>query len=399
MILFFIIMNKKFILNFLILLLPIVIFSQSSLASGGCFISPDSDLFCKFINLIELEQECGSLEGCNLNEHFLYEQNCSQVQACKKVLCKSSCDLEYLGRCLQGEIPEGEFKEWCFEGCCRFELLTNSYCQIEKTKQSCGIEASNKGVNEISWDITQGKESCLSSCGGIALSDLELFEFNKHNFTFLSIGHLSTKEGKFVVDFSKQNSYFNYVTDSSIEAKNLGTSDLSPISLLIIILFSLSVVSLFARFFYLSKKLNKTKYSLPNENELWEEEKKIKEGLINEEKKFIAFVSNLFHRSRKNKKTSKKRSTKLNISKEFNDFSKKPVFKTNLDKLNHMVKRKEKKVKKKESKKNSKNITNLIFILKKDFSKQQKEQQDKKFLDLTKKHKHIEKLKELIKKK
>lgn len=393
-------MIKKLILNILIVLFSIVIFSQLTLASGGCFVSPDSDLFCKFIDLIELEQECNNLEGCNLNDHFLYEQNCSQVQACKKVLCKSSCDLEYLGRCLQGEIPEGEFEEWCSEGCCKFELLTNNYCQIEKTKQSCGIEASNRGIYEISWDTALEEDSCLSSCEEISSSDLESFDFDKHNFTFLSIGHLSTNEERLVTSFSKQNSYFNYVTDPSIDNKNLGTSGISLFSLFIVVIFSLFVIFLFARFFHLSKKSNKSEYFLPKEEGLWEEEKReIKEDLINEEKKVIEFVSKIFHRNRKNKKAHKKRTTKLNISKEFNDFSKKPVLKTNLDRLHHMVKRKEKKVERKEFKKNSKNITNLDIILKKDFSDSKKEQHNKNKLILTKKTGHIDKLKKLINKK
>jgi len=393
-------MNKKIILNIFIILLSVVIFSQLTLASGGCFISPDSDLFCKFINLIELEQECNSLEGCNLNDHFLYEQNCSQVQTCKKVLCKSSCDLEYLGRCLQGEIPEGEFEEWCSEGCCRFKLLTNDYCRTEKTKQSCGIEASNRGIYEVSWDTTLDEDSCLSSCEQIYSSDLESFNFDKHNFTLLSIGHLSVDEERLVTGFSKQNSYLNYVTDSSIDDRNLGTSDSSLFSLFIVVIFSLFVIFLFLRFFHLSKRSNKSKFSLPKEDDLWEEEKReIKEGLITEEKKVIEFVSKIFRRTRKNKKTHRKRVTKLNISKEFNDFSKKPVFKTNLDRLGHMVKRKEKKVERKEFKKNSKNITNLDIILKKDFSKQKKEHHDENRSDLTKKTRHIQKLKELIKKK
>ena len=105
-------------------------------AETGCFLFEDSDAYCQTIDREEADFEC-SLFGCDVEEKFFAEKDCSNLLEfphCKKVLCKSSCQEDFLGKCSAGEIPAGGETEWCSPGCCKFSFFGSEFCGFEENK-------------------------------------------------------------------------------------------------------------------------------------------------------------------------------------------------------------------------------------------------------------------------
>ncbi len=136
-------------LLFLFILIP-------TLVSADCFLLPDSPLYCVDISPEEAESEC-AIYGCTAN--YLSDQSCAELDVCQQITCKSSCQLEYKGKCNAGEIPEGKITEWCSSGCCRF----SDSCDYKENKWYCEIAARNRDVESFQFQV-QTESECQTAC-------------------------------------------------------------------------------------------------------------------------------------------------------------------------------------------------------------------------------------------
>lgn len=144
----------------LFVVIVVLVVSSLALAERGCFLYPDSPLYCTSLSIEEAEDECFNFERCEVERHFL-NQDC-RVAECQKVLCKSSCTMEYRSQCVAGEVPEGQEDEWCSSGCCRF-LAGSPSCSYEDNKWQCERSAKNHASVQFHF-ASASEEACSSIC-------------------------------------------------------------------------------------------------------------------------------------------------------------------------------------------------------------------------------------------
>ena len=153
-------MTNKYILISIFFLLFVFL---SVSAANGCFIYKESAMYCQDIDSEQAQQECGNYNDCNFQNVFFSGKSCLSVSDCKEIMCKSSCKLEFTGKCNAGEVSKDKEQEWCMEGCCKF-YSGNSYCEAKSNKWLCEVEARNKDVKQFAFDGQMKGEECNNYC-------------------------------------------------------------------------------------------------------------------------------------------------------------------------------------------------------------------------------------------
>src|SRR3989338_8465914 len=133
----------------------------------GCFTYIDSSYFCQEITRSQAEEECSVFDRCQPDKVFVPWQSCSEMQACKNIICKASCLEEYAGRCPSGEVPR---EDWCVPGCCQFDYgnaeSQHAFCQFVASRQLCEVEVANKETTEYRFNPALSKNICVQQCAG-----------------------------------------------------------------------------------------------------------------------------------------------------------------------------------------------------------------------------------------
>ncbi len=145
----------------------LIIISVSALAESGCFLYPESSLYCSDVERQPAEEECSLFEDCSIGKTFNPGRNCQDLSAfpeCQRVLCKSSCQQEFAGKCGAGAIPPGERELWCSPGCCRFTSRNQNNCEYTSNKWFCEVEVRNKLVPEFNFDPELLEPECNQEC-------------------------------------------------------------------------------------------------------------------------------------------------------------------------------------------------------------------------------------------
>lgn len=150
----------------------ILIISLLTLVSAQCFTYPESSLFCTPINTEEAQQECSFYSDCFVEQHYT-EVECTQVEACQKIPCKSTCQEEFRSRCSAGEVPLNEKEYWCSSGCCQFEYFEGEYCTYQNNRWRCQIESENREVPLFNFELMSESE-CSALCSPSNVSDNSL---------------------------------------------------------------------------------------------------------------------------------------------------------------------------------------------------------------------------------
>src|SRR3989344_25937 len=132
-------------------------------AINGCFLYPESARYCQEMDSEQAQQECNDYSNCSLQDVFLQGKDCLSVSDCKKIMCKSSCKLDFAGKCTAGEIPQVQEQEWCSEGCCKF-YSGSSFCKAKSNKWLCEVEARNKDAKQFAFDTQMKSEDCNNYC-------------------------------------------------------------------------------------------------------------------------------------------------------------------------------------------------------------------------------------------
>src|SRR3989338_196891 len=149
---------------FFILNLLIIIFSFSLSAQSGCFIEKDSSFYCQTIDKEQATEECQNKQ-CNIETSFIEDKDCTKENfpQCEQILCKSSCQNDFLGNCLSGPIPDDNKAEWCTPGCCAYPVNDQVKCSYQNRKGICEAQARNKNEKEFYYQPLD-KQSCESLC-------------------------------------------------------------------------------------------------------------------------------------------------------------------------------------------------------------------------------------------
>lgn len=167
----------------LVFLFSLVLFSSLVLAEDGCFIDKGSSNYCTSLSDVEAQEECSFSDTCELNSDFLEGKDCSFVEDCQKILCKSSCKVEFSGQCPFGEVPLGKEKEWCSSGCCQFTFGNQEYCQSTPGQWKCEVEAINRDQTNYGFE---SNPNCESSCKDFTYQAvLQEVSVSKKQFTTL----------------------------------------------------------------------------------------------------------------------------------------------------------------------------------------------------------------------
>ncbi|MEK6900670.1 MAG: hypothetical protein AABX05_06090, partial [Nanoarchaeota archaeon] len=160
----------------IIIILMVIFLTYSVSAQQGCFIYEESPFYCTGISAEKAEQECSSYENCDYTRSFFENQDCSSAEnfpQCQRLLCKSSCQQEYAGKCLSGEVPEGEENKWCSPGCCQFSYYGGNYCSFADNKWNCEVESKNKEVSQYIFAFPLSQNECQQSCQEGLLGSME----------------------------------------------------------------------------------------------------------------------------------------------------------------------------------------------------------------------------------
>ena len=181
---------------FLISLLPFVG------AEDGCFLYERSASYCSILSAEQARDECFGYDDCVFNEIFLEAKLCSQIPACDRILCKSSCLLEFRGMCSAGEISPQEQQSWCSPGCCAYLGTDLRSCSTERSEWHCQVDAYNAHADSYSFREGIDSYDCSSTCSNEML--------------FSSLDFEGTPSLK-VSSFTKQ-------TDSVLQAANRNVS-------------------------------------------------------------------------------------------------------------------------------------------------------------------------------
>lgn len=135
-------------------------------AQEGCYLYPDSQLYCFSLENQDALEDCMSHDDCRLSEVFFPDQDCQDqttFPVCEEVFCKSTCDYTFLGKCLGGKITPGQEQLWCSPGCCRFHS-TPPFCSFQQTKWLCEVEARNKAAPQFNFDPSLTQAACQAYC-------------------------------------------------------------------------------------------------------------------------------------------------------------------------------------------------------------------------------------------
>lgn len=154
------IMKQNF---FIILAISFLLTFYSVSATNGCFLYKESIMYCQDIDSEQAQQECTNYNDCVLQEDFVQGKGCVSINDCKKMMCKSSCKLEFTGKCDAGEIPKSKEQDWCNEGCCKF-YYGSSYCAAKSNKWLCEVEARNKEAKQFAFDTQMKGDDCNNYC-------------------------------------------------------------------------------------------------------------------------------------------------------------------------------------------------------------------------------------------
>ncbi|MBI2666183.1 hypothetical protein HYX13_01075 [Candidatus Woesearchaeota archaeon] len=148
-------MKPSFFLLIALILIPL------ASAANGCFLYPDSPSFCQEISKEQAQEECDFFNRCELKKVFFENQFCSYQKQCQKILCKSSCTLEFLGQCSAGAATDAE---WCVPGCCQFDYFENKFCSSMPSKSRCVLEVENRDVADYRFSSSLSTSACEQSC-------------------------------------------------------------------------------------------------------------------------------------------------------------------------------------------------------------------------------------------
>ena len=155
--------NKRWIVVFFCLLF----FPVSVLAESGCFLYAESNLYCLDVEREQAEGECYLFEDCTIDNSFNSGKSCTDIAdfpECQRVLCKSSCQQEFLGQCGAGAITPNEREQWCSPGCCRFTSRNQNHCSYTSNKWFCEVEVRNKLTSEFNFDSQLLEPECNQKC-------------------------------------------------------------------------------------------------------------------------------------------------------------------------------------------------------------------------------------------
>ncbi len=157
--------------KFNVLIVVLLLSFPFLLAAPSCFLYENSPLYCTDLEQGEAESECLQYGDCTMPQYFTTDA-CSFRPECQKVICKSSCLEEFVGKCITGAIPFGEEAAWCSSGCCSFAYDGQNYCNLKPTKWHCENEAYNRGSPEFSFDTDKDEEICMAFCASGASAGL-----------------------------------------------------------------------------------------------------------------------------------------------------------------------------------------------------------------------------------
>lgn len=153
--------------RWMIILWWLILLSVFTLAESGCFLYPESSLYCSDVERQPAEEECSLFEDCAIDTSFSSGKSCENLTAfpeCQLVLCKSSCQQEFSGQCGAGGLPASEREEWCSPGCCRFTSRDQNHCSYTSNKWFCEVEVRNKLVQEFNFNLELLKPECNQEC-------------------------------------------------------------------------------------------------------------------------------------------------------------------------------------------------------------------------------------------
>lgn len=148
---------------FIILLLV----SLNLALAEGCFTYKSSALYCYDLDQEDAVEECSTYSSCNIKESFYDSQTCENsvlFPECEEIYCKSTCDYQYKGNCLGGQVPSGQEYDWCSAGCCQFSYSNSNYCNYQKSKWLCQVAAKNKAQTIFSFDSKSTATQCTATC-------------------------------------------------------------------------------------------------------------------------------------------------------------------------------------------------------------------------------------------
>lgn len=307
-------------------------------ASTGCFLSTDSDYYCQELSNEQAEKECNRIDECDVNYQYREGQNCNNLEECKTILCQSTCEYTFAGLCAYEKIPEGEEEEWCNEGCCRFSHLYDDFCEVLDNKWKCIHKTNGIEVEGFNWNTNLDKEQCQAQCTEEV--PLEQYQLKESSFSnIISTENEKEETGNILTELfedteDEEDSYAGYVNQEESTI---------PLTSIFFVLFVIALVSAFIYFWHAGKiKLNLTsKRSKKN--------KKF-DYPIPEEKQETKKTNSIFFQpketSRKLKHLRRKHKVKVHeheLDQTFDQFSGKEHTPTSMEKLDHLVKRKERK--------------------------------------------------------
>lgn len=148
------------------ILITVLLLSLTIVLADGCFLYPDSVVYCTDISLQEAQEECSFQERCEIQESFKDAVTCSSLPECQKIICKTSCREEFAGRCPEGQVGEND----CKTGCCQFDYssgqqLSEKFCDYTLSQRNCEIEAKNKEATGYFFNTQLNAKSCTLWCG------------------------------------------------------------------------------------------------------------------------------------------------------------------------------------------------------------------------------------------
>ncbi|MBU0456615.1 MAG: carboxypeptidase regulatory-like domain-containing protein [Nanoarchaeota archaeon] len=161
------VLRKRGVFFVVLALFLVALFSNFSLSeTSGCYVylEASEDIYCVADVLdSEAKKDCDSYFGCNMNEHFIPNSDCSKIADCEEVRCNYDCDFHAKGKCTQlgGEgITDEEYPAWCPNtGCCK---ISNVFCQYGLNKWQCTDKAKKLGYK--AYDIFDNVNMNLNTC-------------------------------------------------------------------------------------------------------------------------------------------------------------------------------------------------------------------------------------------
>lgn len=142
-------------------LLVVIFASLVQAEQSGCYIYPNAadSVYC--VNNIpesKAKEDCTKNPGCSISQYFLPGKDCSTINECTLVPCKTDCQTKPLGKCQQQSseaVPEEEYGLWCSPGCCK---ISNKFCQFNLLKAQCSDKATKLGVSltDVLFDNSPG---------------------------------------------------------------------------------------------------------------------------------------------------------------------------------------------------------------------------------------------------